>query len=157
MEESTLESEKTTQITSNSAFKYNLTTVQDILKTKAHSNSDNMSETQGILDVSQKEIWFISYEGSDRYNCQTESTPCKNLQTVLYRASDGAEIYVTSQTLSLDLVNDTVWYKMPFWGTQAMSESCCLINSNLSYTLRSINGIKTNIICSNKYFTFKLI
>ena len=151
LEESTLESDKTTQIILHKTFKYNLRTVQDILKTKAHSNSDPMSETQGILDVSQKEIWFVSDEGSDRYNCQTESSPCKNLQMVLDRSSDGAEIYVTSETLSLDLVHDTVWYKMPFWET-SMSESCCLINSSLSYTLRIINGTKSNIICSSKYF-----
>ena len=111
-----------------------------------------MSETQVTLDVSQKEIWFVSDEGSDRYNCQTESTPCKNLQTVLDRASDGAEIYVTSETLSLDLVNDTLWYRIPLW-SWTFTGSCCLINSSLSYTLRSINETKTNIICSSKYFT----
>ena len=99
LEKSTLKSEKTMQIISNSASKYNSTPVQNILITKTQSNSDPISETQGILDVSQKEIWFVSDEGSDRYNCQTESTPCKNLQTVLDRASDGAEIYVTSYTL----------------------------------------------------------
>ena len=149
LEESTMKSEK---ILSNSAFKYKSTTVQNILITKAHSNSDPMSETHRILDISQKEIWFVSDEGSDRDNCQTESTPCKNLQTVLDRASDGAEIYVSSQTLSLDLVNDTVWYKMADW-RRPLTGSCCLINSSLSYTLRSINGIKTNIICSSMYFT----
>ena len=85
---STLEFEKTTEIISNSASMYNSTTVQNTSITKAHSNSDPMSETQGILNVSQKEIWFVSDEGSDMYNCQTESTPCKNLQTVLDRASD---------------------------------------------------------------------
>ena len=115
LEESTLKYDKNTQVISHSAFKYNLATVQDILKTKAHSNLELVSEKQGILDVSQKEIWFVSDEGSDRDNCQTESTPCKNLQTVLNRASDHAEIYVTSQTLSLDLVKDIVWYKMAHW------------------------------------------
>ena len=153
-ENNTLESEKTTQIMSHSASQNNPTTVQNILITKTHSNSDPMSETQGILDVSQREIWFVSDEGSDRYNCQTESTPCKNLQTILDRASNGADIYVTSQTLSLDLVYDTIWYTMPFW---RLTGSSCLINSSLSYTLRSINGTKTNITCSSKYFTFKLI
>ena len=150
LEDSTLKSEKTTQIISNSASKYNLTTVQNTLITNAHSNSNPMSETHGIL-----EIWFVSDEGSDRYNCQTESTPCKNLQTVLDRASDGAEIYVTSETLSVDLVNDTVWYKMIHW--DPTTGSCCLINSSLSYTLRSINGTITKIICSSKYFTIKPI
>ena len=152
LEENTLESEKTTKIISDSASKYNLTTVQNILIKIAHSNSYSMSEAQGILDISQKEIWFVSDEGSDRDNCQTESTPCKNLQTVLDRASDGAEIYVTSETLSLDLVNDTFWYKMAFW-SWTVTGSCCLINSSLSYTLRSISETKTNIICSSKYFT----
>ena len=156
LEKSTLESGKTTQIISDNAFKYNSTTVESILITKAHSNSDPMSETQGNTDVSQKEIWFVSDEGSDSDNCQTESTPCKNLQAVLDRASDGAEIYVTSETLSLGLVTDTVWYKMPY-RSWALTGSCCLINSSLSYTLRSINGTKTNIICSSKYFDIKLI
>ena len=156
LEESTLESEKTTQIISNSASENNPTTVQNILITKTHLNSDPMSETQGILDVSQKETWFVSDEGSDKYNCQTESTPCKNLQTVLNRASDHAEIYITSETLSLDLVNDTVWYKMTFWSF-TLTGSSCLIDSSLSYTLRSINGTKTNIICSSKYFALASI
>ena len=145
LEESTLES------------KYDLTTVENILITKAYSNLYYVPQIQGILGVSQKEIWFVSDEGSDRDNCQTESTPCKNLQTVLDRASDGAEIYITSETLSLDLVNDTAWYKMSFWRTYTMLGSCCLINSSLSYTLRSVNGTKTNIICSSKYFAIKPI
>ena len=156
LEDSTLEYEKNTQIISNSASENNPTTVQNILKTEAHSNSDPVSEKQGILDISQKETWFVSDEGSNRDNCQTESTPCKNLQTVLDRASDGAEIYVSSETLSLDLVNDTVWYKMIYWDW-TFTGSCCLINSSLSYTLRSINGTKTKLICSSKYFTIKLI
>ena len=49
LKESTLEFEKTTQIISHSAFKYNSTTVQDILKTKVHSDSDPISETQGNI------------------------------------------------------------------------------------------------------------
>ena len=150
LEQSTLESEKSAQMIPNSASKYNSTAVQNLLITKAHSKSELVSETQGILDVLQREIWFVSDEGSDRYNCQTKSTPCKHLQTVLDRASDGAEIYITSETLSLDLVNDTVWYKMAY-SRFPLTGSCCLINSSLSYTLRSINGTKTNIICLSKY------
>ena len=156
LEESTLESEKSAQMISKSASEYNPTTVQNILITKTDSNSDPVSESQGILDILRREIWLVSDEGSDQYHCQRESTPCKNLQTVLDRASDGAEIYVTSETLSLDLVKDTVWYKMAFW-SWTLRGSCCFINGSLSYTLRSINGTKTNITCSSKYFTFKLI
>ena len=135
---------------------YNSTRVQNILITNANSNSNPMSETQGIYNVPQKEIWFVSDEGSDKYNCQTESTPCKNLQNVLDRASDGANIYITSEALSLNLFNKTVWYKIPYLN-KPLTGSCCLINSSLSYTLRGINGTKTNIICSSKYFTIKPI
>ena len=131
--------------------KYDFTTVQKEIITKIQSNSDPVSQIHEILDVSQKEIWFVSNGGFDKYDCQTESTPCKNLQTVLDRASDGADIYVTSETLSLDLVNDTVWYTMPFF-PQPLTGSCCLINSSLSYTLRSINGTKINITCSSEYY-----
>ena len=37
-------------------------------------------------------IWYVSDERSDDNDCQTECTPCKNLQTVLDRASDGADL-----------------------------------------------------------------
>ena len=79
---------------------------------------------------------FVSDEGSDRDNCQTESTPCKNLQTVLNRASDGAEIYITSEIFHLDLVDETFWYKMANGGSP-LTGPCCLINSSLSYTLEA--------------------
>ena len=133
--------------------KYDVTTFQNKTITKAQSNSDSVSQIHGILDLSQKEIWFVSDGGSDRYDCQTASAPCRNLQTVLNRASDSADIYVTSETLSLDLVNDTVWYKMAFWGNYAKTGSCCLINSSLSYTLRSISRNKTDIKCSSEYLS----
>ena len=55
----------------------------------------------GFADDTQN-IWYVSDGGSDQNDCHTESTPCRNLQTVLGRAADGAAIYVTSTTLSLD-------------------------------------------------------
>ena len=48
------EAKSKTNKSSNSAYKYNSTTVRNTIKTKAHSDSDPISETQGILDVSQK-------------------------------------------------------------------------------------------------------
>ena len=71
MEESTLET------------KYNFTKIQNKIITK--TQSDFVSQPHGLLDVLQKEIWFVSDGGSDKYDCQTESTPCQNLQTVLDR------------------------------------------------------------------------
>ena len=49
----------------------------------------------------------MSDGGSDDNDCCLGSTPCRNLQTVLDRARDGAHIYVTSPTLSLDVRQGT--------------------------------------------------
>ena len=72
----------------------------------------------------------MSDEGSDENDCSTESTPCQNLQIVLDRASDGADIYVTSDTLSLE---------------------DCKVNSSLSYNIMRINGEKFSVICSGLF------
>ena len=130
-------------------IKYDFKTVQNKIITK--TQSDSAPQPHGLLDVLQKGVWFVSDGGSDMYDCQTECTPCKNLQTILDRASDGADIYVTSETLSLDLINDTLWYTMAFF-PQPPTGSCCLINSSLSYTLRSINGTKIKMTCSSECY-----
>ena len=136
----------------NNDLKFDLTTVQYASITVTQINKDVMSsQRQGVSDTTQKEIWFVSDEGSDANNCKTVSTPCKNLQTVLDRASDKADIYSTSDTLFLDLANDTIWYKMGSW-IGHLTASCCLINSSLSYTLRSIDGTNVDILCSSKYY-----
>ena len=44
----------------------------------------------------------MSDYGSDENDCHSVSAPCRSLQTVLNRAADGADIYVTSDTLSID-------------------------------------------------------
>ena len=152
LEGATLESEGKTQLSQNSGSKYDSTTVQNIFITKTYTNKDLVSDlpSQRTLNVSQKEVWFLSNEGSDRYDCKTESTPCKNLQTVLNRASDGADIYVTSDTLSLNFVNGTVWYTIAY-SRAKITGSCCLIISSLSYTLRNINGTRIDITCSSEY------
>ena len=75
-------------------------------------------------------IWYVSDDGSDDNDCHSASAPCRNLQTVLDRATDGADIYVTSDTLSLD------------GQTNGIS---CYISSPLSYTISHLN---------NKMFTF---
>ena len=71
-------------------------------------------------------IWYVSDDGSDDSDCHSASVPCKNLQTVLNRATDGADIYVTSDSLSLD-------------------GHGCEISSPLSYTISPLD---------NKMFTF---
>ena len=145
---------KSTKITSINISDYDLTTVQNIIMTEAHLNKDPVSspttQNHRVLDFPQKEIWFVSDEGSDENNCHTESTPCRNLQTVLDRALDDADIYVTSSTLSLALFNASFWDKLAF-GKKSSMESCCMIHSNLSYALRSISGISTEIICSGRH------
>ena len=72
-------------------------------------------------------ILYVSDNGSDQNDCPMQSTPCQNLQTVLDRAMDGADIYVTSDTLSL----------YP-----------CKVNSSLSYNIMRINGEKFSMMCS---------
>ena len=75
-------------------------------------------------------IWYVSDDGADDSHCHSASAPCRNLQTVLNRAIDGADIYVTSDSLSLD---------------GHRNEYRCEISSPLSYTISSLD---------NKMFTF---
>ncbi len=85
-------------------------------------------------------IWFVSDAGSDQNNCHTESTPCRYLQTILDRATDGADIYVTSDTLTLDVAYSTI---DPFSGPTDI----CLVNSSLSYNISSANGTAFQLLC----------
>ena len=82
-------------------------------------------------------IWHVSDDGSDDNYCHSASAPCRNLQTVLDRAADGADIYVTSNTLSLDYDDDDV---------------ICEIKSSLSYTLMSYHNTSIKVTCSGIYF-----
>ena len=83
----------------------------------------------------------MSDSGSDDNDCQTESAPCKNLQTVLDRAEDGADIYVTSSELSLDNVSGLVRiHRMRNHGIKEALYSCCIIRSGISYTISSYYG-----------------
>ena len=79
-------------------------------------------------------IWYVSDDGSDYNDCHSESAPCRNLQTVLDRATDGADIYVTSDTLSLSGAQDV-----------------CLLMSNISYSLSSVNNNLVNVTCSGRW------
>ncbi len=81
-----------------------------------------------ICLTEQPNIWFVSAYGSDENDCHTESTPCKNLQTVLNRAEDGADIYVTSETLEV--------------GEVVIGVSC---------TIGSINSANYLLKCSGLY------
>ena len=94
----------------------------------------------------------MSDDGSDDNDCHSESAPCKNLQTVLDRASDGADIYVTSRTLSLDLVQSHVWFERQFYYSARWKYTlCCRIYSSLSYSIRGIDGAGVEVTCSRKY------
>ena len=82
-------------------------------------------------------IWYVSDDGTDDNDCHSASAPCKNLQTVLDRATDGADIYVTSDSLSLD-------------GSRS-EYSWCVIDSTLSYTLGHVDNRSFQITCSGVY------
>ena len=89
-----------------------------------------------FFDTVYSNIWYVSDDGSDDNDCHSTSAPCRNLQTVLDRATDGADIYVTSPTLSMDFI---------------MKYLECVIKSSLSYTLRSLYNSAIKVTCSGMY------
>ena len=91
----------------------------------------------------------MSDYGSDDNDCHTDFTPCKNLQTVLDRAEDGANIYVTSDTLSLENVTGSVW--LYGYYVEHGFNTCCQLNSSLSYSISSLYGRHINFTCSGWY------
>ena len=91
-------------------------------------------------------MWFVSDYGSDDSDCLSESTPCRNLQTVLDRATDGADIYIISDKLSLDHVHGVA----TFPHTMEVHD-CCQLSSNISYSLSSLNENLVNITCIGQY------
>ncbi len=88
-------------------------------------------------------IWFVSDEGSDANNCQTESAPCHNLQTVLNRASDGADIFVLSDTVSLNAVRGRIRVRD--------FEPTCQINSSFSFSISGVNGTRFSFGCQCEF------
>ena len=78
----------------------------------------------------------MSDDGSDDNDCHSVYAPCRNLQVVLDRATDGADIYVTSHTLSLDYIKKG-WH--------------CITNSSLSYTLKSLYNSTIKLTCEGMY------
>ncbi len=87
----------------------------------------------------------MSDNGSDEDDCQTTSAPCKNLQTVLDRAGDGADIHTISPTLSLGAENCSLSNigKIP----------CCEITSNISFTLKGEKETPVELTCSGKLWS----
>ena len=77
--------------------------------------------------LNNSNTWYVSDDGSDDNDCHSASTPCRNLQTVLNRAADGADIYVTSDTLSLD-------------GSKDINGGFYDIVSNIFYTLSPLHN-----------------
>ena len=83
--------------------------------------------------------WYVSDNGSDVANCQTASTLCRNLQTVLNKAVDGAVIFVTSTSLNLD------------GGlTDVDGTSNCVLESSVSFSIQPFNNENVEVTCSGK-------
>ena len=97
-------------------------------------------------------IWYVSDTGSDNNDCHLESAPCRNLQTILDRAKDGADVYVTSNFLSLNMKLGYVWTEHPDYGPGYYSG--CTVKSTISYTLLSRNNNHFKIICPGKFQDF---
>ena len=90
----------------------------------------------------------MSDSGSDDNDCHSASSPCRNLQTVLDRAADGADIYVTSETLPINDKNCTVTIDIYY---TPKNVTCCKVNSSLSYSIRRTNGGTFTVTCSGFY------
>ena len=86
-----------------------------------------------FLETLYSNIWHESDPDSDDNDCHSASAPCRNLQIVLDRVTDGADIYVTSKALSLG------------------GHRICVIKSKLSYTLRSLSNCTIKVTCSGMY------
>ena len=93
----------------------------------------------------------MSDDGSDDSDCHSASAPCRNLQTVLRRAADGADIYVTSETLPINDKNCTVAIAGSFPDLYLVNMTCCKVNSSLSYSIRRTNGGTFTVTCSGFY------
>ena len=93
----------------------------------------------------------MSDDGSDDNTCHSVPAPCRNLQTVLDRATDGADIYVTSDTLSLDGVHNEARFPGVLDWIDSEMRNCCQLISSLSYNLSSLNENLINITCAGKY------
>ena len=96
----------------------------------------------------------MSDDGSDDNDCHSASTSCRNLQTVLDRATDGADIYVTSDSLSLDFVHNVAWFPGVLGEFDPEMHNCCQLSSSLLYSLSSLNGNIVNITCIGQYFQY---
>ena len=97
------------------------------------------------VDWNLSNIWYVSDDGSDYNDCHSVSAPCRNLQTVLDRATDGTDIYVTSDTLALDgnfIIETTKDYFIDL-----LQIIVCTIESPLSYTISHLNDSFFTVTC----------
>ena len=93
----------------------------------------------------------MSDNGSDHNTCHSESTPCRNLQTVFNRAEDNAQILITSPTLSLDFQLKPVFSY--WWRREILS---CEVSSNISFWIGTEDDTTVSVEClgwfsSSKY------
>ena len=94
-------------------------------------------------------IWYVSDDGSDENDCHSPTVPCRNLQTVLNRAKDDADIYVTSPKLSVDKVyrNET-FILSKLTNKESLFGLSCIIESGISFRLSSPFYSTIHLSCS---------
>ena len=105
------------------------------------------------LNVSN--TWFVSDYGSDDNDCHSEFLPRRNLQTVLDRAAEGADIYVTSDTLSLDYNNGTALFPGLEQLIVPEIQNCCQLSSSISYSLSNWKDNMINITCTGEFYQYE--
>ena len=109
--------------------------------------------------LAEVSVWYVSNDGDDTADCQTVRSSCRNLQTVLDRAEEGAHIYVVPETLVLKsqlCLLKLNWFYQLFSPKDVEEEAretpCCLINSSKSYTLTGLSNSTYNISCQGWFF-----
>ena len=94
-------------------------------------------------------IWYVSDDGSDENDCHSPTVPCRNLQTVLNRAKDDADIYVTSPKLSVDKVYRNVTFILSkLSNKESLFGLSCIIESGISFRLSSPFYSTIHLSCS---------
>ena len=102
----------------------------------------------------------MSDDGLDDNDCHSASAPCRNLQTVLDRAANGADIHVTSPTLSLNKVHRNVSIHVQqksATSAESVYGMGCIVESKISFKLSSNLFTTVHTTCSGKSIVTHLL
>ena len=91
------------------------------------------------LSEHESNTWYLSTSGNDTNDCQSETRPCRHIQTVLERASHNADIQIVSNVLNIKR-------------SPPKSYGPCNIKTNRMFTLRASKNLTAKLICEESKF-----